>query len=241
MSPIKTLEAVRADLMRAAEPAYRKKISELVPTGVTIVGVRVPTIRRLAQTWHRAHKDLDPSTALDLLAAAFERRCREELVFAIVVLSRLKKNLTPAHLARIDPLIDRIEDWEVCDQLSMNVIGEIVAGEIGAGETGAVARLEKWAKSKNPWRRRAAIASTTVLNQKGRAYAVPTLAVCRHVMEEKDAGVKKAVGWALREATKSDADAVHDFLMSWKDKAERRILSEGSQKLSASRRKDLLG
>jgi len=232
----KILDAVRADLDRAVEPAYRAKITELVPTGITIIGVRVPAVRKLAQAWHQANKDVTPDTAIDLLAAAFKRRCREELLFAVVVLSRLKKKLTSAHLNRLDPLIDHIEDWEVCDQLAMNVLGEIVAGDLG--ET---ARLEKWAKSKNPWRRRAAIASTTALNQKGRAHAAPTLAVCRHVMAEKDSGVKKAVGWALREATKSDAKAVHAFLLSRKDTAERRILNEGSQKLSPAQRKTILG
>jgi 3-methyladenine DNA glycosylase AlkD len=47
-------------------------------------------------------------------------------------------------------------------------------------------------------------------------------------MTEKDTGVKKAVGWALREATKSDPKTVYDFFISWWDKAERRILNEGS-------------
>lgn len=232
---IGVLNRVRADLERNVEPAYRKKITELVPTGITIIGVRVPTIRKIAQAWHQANKDTTPDAALDLLSSAFKRRCREELLFATVIVSRMKKKLTPAHLMRIDPLIDHIEDWEVCDQLSMNVIGEIVGTDLG--ET---ARLEKWAKSKNPWRRRAAIASTTALNQKGRTYAGPTLKVCAYVMTEKDAGVKKAVGWALREATKSDPKAVYDFLMSWRDTAERRILNEGSQKLNASQRKTLL-
>ena len=108
-----------------------KKITELVPTGITIIGVRVPAIRKIAQAWHQANKDTTPDTALDLLDAAFKRRCREELLFATVIVSRLKKKLTAAHLMRIDPLIEHIEDWEVCDQLSMNVIGEIVAADLG--------------------------------------------------------------------------------------------------------------
>lgn len=232
---LEVLDHVRTALEQVVEPAYRKKITELVPTDITIIGVRVPAIRKIAQAWHQANKDTTPETALDLLAAAFKRRCREELLFATVIVSRLKKKLTAAHLVRIDPLIEHIADWEVCDQLSMNVIGEIVAADLG--ET---ARLEKWAKSKNPWRRRAAIASTTALNQKGRKHADPTLKICAHVMTEKDAGAKKAVGWALREATKSDPKAVYDFLMSWRDTAEQRILNEGSQKLSAAQRKSLL-
>jgi 3-methyladenine DNA glycosylase AlkD len=234
-TPTATLDDIRTDLLSAVDPAYRDKIAVLVPTGATILGVRVPAVRALALTWHRAHKELSPDAALDLLAAAFKRRCREELLFAIVLLSRLKKKLDATHLERLDPLVDGIEDWEVCDQLSMNVIGEIVAADLG--ET---ARLEAWARSGNPWRRRAAVASTTALTQKGRAHVAEALAVCRHVTTEKDTGVKKAVGWALREASEKDAAAVHDFLMGWKGKAERRILNEGSQKLAPARRKALL-
>lgn len=229
------LDQVRKDFERVAEPAYRKKISAHVPTGVTIIGVRVPAVRKLAQGWHHANKDVTPEFAMDLLESAFKRRCREELLFAVFVLARLKRKLTPTHLELIEPLIDKIEDWEVCDQLSMNVIGEIVAG---APEEAA--RLQKWAQSENIWRRRAAIASTTALNQKGRRLAGPTLEVCRQVMTEKDAGVKKAVGWALREASKSDPEAVYRFLLEWKTTAERRILNEGSQKLSADQRKSIL-
>lgn len=229
------LDQVRKDLERVAEPAYRKKIAELVPTGVTIIGVRVPAIRKLAQGWHQANKDVTPEFALDLLESAFERRCREELLFTIFVLARLKRKNTPAHLESIHPLIDKIEDWEVCDQLSMTVIGEIVAG---APEEAA--RLEKWAQSENRWRRRAAVASTTALNQKGRRLTGPTLQICRHVMAERDAGVKKAVGWALREATKSDPEAIYRFLLEWKSTAAPRILNEGSQKLTAGQRKAIL-
>jgi hypothetical protein len=105
-----SLDSVRAELERNVEPAYRKKITELVPTGVAIIGVRVPAIRKIAQAWHQANKEVTPDTALDLLAAAFKRRCREELLFATVVVSRMEMKLTKTHLRRIDPLIDHIED-----------------------------------------------------------------------------------------------------------------------------------
>jgi 3-methyladenine DNA glycosylase AlkD len=49
---------------------------------------------------------------------------------------------------------------------------------------------------------------------KGPRECGPTLKICAHVMTEKDAGVKKPVGWALRQATKSDPKAPYDFLIS---------------------------
>ena len=60
----------------------------------------------------------------------------------------------------------------------------------------------------------AAIIATAALNQKDRENAAPTLKICAHVTTEKDAGVKKTVGWALREATKSNPKAPYDFLIS---------------------------
>jgi hypothetical protein len=38
---IAALNRMRTDLERAVEPAYRKKIAELVPTGITIISIRV--------------------------------------------------------------------------------------------------------------------------------------------------------------------------------------------------------
>jgi hypothetical protein len=46
---IAALNCVCADFERSAEPVYRKKIDELVPTGITIIGIRVPAIRKVAQ------------------------------------------------------------------------------------------------------------------------------------------------------------------------------------------------
>jgi 3-methyladenine DNA glycosylase AlkD len=74
----------------------------------------------------------------------------------------------------------------------------------------------------------AAIIATAALNQKDRENAAPTLKICVHVMTEKDAGVKKVMGWALREATKIDPKAVCDFLISRRAEAKRRIPNEGS-------------
>ena len=53
--------------------------------------------------------------------------------------------------------------------------------------------------------------------------------------------IEKALGWALREASKSDAAAVASFLAEWKGKASRRVLREGSEKLDESTRAVLLG
>jgi 3-methyladenine DNA glycosylase AlkD len=52
-------------------------------------------------------------------------------------------------------------------------------------------------------------------------------------MTDAEPVVQKAVGWALREATRSGENVVFAFLKNWKDNADPRIFREGSQKLSS--------
>ena len=53
---------------------------------------------------------------------------------------------------------------------------------------------------------------------------------------DRDKGVQKAVGWALREACRSDAAAVFALLKKHQAAMPRAVLRESARKLSASRR-----
>ena len=59
-------------------------------------------------------------------------------------------------------------------------------------------------------------------------------------MTDDDKMIQKALGWVLREASKSDAGAVTEFLTAWKGKASQRVLREGSEKLDPATRTALL-
>jgi len=62
------------------------------------------------------------------------------------------------------------------------------------------------------------------------------------VMKEEDKDVKKAVGWALREVTKKDPEAVFEFLQRWakvKDKNVRSIIKQGMKKLSKEKQEEI--
>src|SRR5205085_2859236 len=104
--------------------------------------------------------------------------CREEMLFATFLLGRFKAGFEAAHWRSVDGWIDGIDNWEVCDQLAMGVAGEMIGRAAGPQRERWVRDLEKWAAAKNPWRRRFAVATTTVLNQKGRSDAQPALRIC---------------------------------------------------------------
>ncbi|MDA0261616.1 MAG: DNA alkylation repair protein [Proteobacteria bacterium] len=161
IEPLATI--IRKRLNDNADPAYREKISKLVPTEIDIVGVRVPVIRTLVQAFRSEHPDLPVAAMMALLDRAFGARCREELLFATILLTARRKALAEIDWNRVDRWVDGIEDWEVCDQLSMGIIGELVVRDLSR-----VDALVTWASGPNRWRRRAALAASTSLNQKGR-------------------------------------------------------------------------
>ncbi len=212
---------IRALLERLVEPAYAAKIKELVPAGMTILGVRVPAIRAAARAFLGEHPEIDAELACDLYEHCCDRPCREELLFAQGLLERRRRKLDPAIWPRLERWIDAIDNWEICDQLSKNVAAELIARQPALAR-----RLIAMTRSENPWRRRFALATSTALNQGGRSDVDLALEVCAPLMCEDVPIVRKAVGWALREAAKNDHARVGQFLRQHEAHASPQILKE---------------
>lgn len=220
-------------LQANVDPAYLTKIVKLVPSNETIIGVRVPKIKELAQSFHQTNA-IAFVPCVDLLDQLFQRQIRDEILFGIFLLEKHKSLFSTKLFANVDGWIAYIENWEVCDQLASRVSGEIVARDLTL-----LAKLLEWTQSDHLWRRRSALAVTSALNQKGRSHVEETLKVTEKVMNDEERMVQKAVSWTLKEASKKDERQVFDYLMKWKDKANPRIIKEGAEKLSPELRAEL--
>ena len=133
--------------------------------------------------------------------------------------------------AAIDGWVKLIADWEICDQLAMGVAAPLVDEN-----PRRVADLIDWTGSPNPWRRRFTVATAAALNQKGRSNVAATLQICANLLQEETPIVRKAVGWALREASQKEPRAVFGFLYEKRAEAEQSILRESSEKLPDEQR-----
>jgi 3-methyladenine DNA glycosylase AlkD len=94
--------------------------------------------------------------------------------------------------------------------------------------------IQRWAKSKDRWWRRAALASTVPLNNRARGGlgdAARTLGVCAMLVADRDDMVVKAMSWALRELAKRDAKAVRGFMKQHSGKLATRVVREVGNKL----------
>jgi len=97
------------------------------------------------------------------------------------------------------------------------------------------ALFHEWAGSPDRWRRRAALASTVVLNtpsRGGNGDVGRTLAVCELLVDDRDDMVVKALSWALRRLAVCDAAATRRFLAEHRGRLAARVVREVGNKLA---------
>ncbi len=123
-----------------------------------------------------------------------------------------------------------IDSWEDVDTFAC-----YLAGPAWREHQVPDALIELWAHSEDRWWRRAALVSTVALNNKargGRGDTARTLQVCRVLAGDRDEMVVKAMSWALRELSKRDPQAVHEFLAEQQSVLAARVVREVRNKLS---------
>jgi len=226
------LSEIQQRTLPIVEPDYAAKIQKLVPSQWHVLGVRVPKLRALAADLKKHHPRVLTEDLILLVNLTFSGRCREEVLCGLFWLAAsIKKEPASALWGAIDGWIKQIADWEICDQLAMGVAAPIVDAN-----PRRVADLVDWTGSPNHWRRRFTVATAAALNQKGRSNVNATLQICAELLQDDEPLVRKAVGWALREASQKEPRAVFGFLYEQRDFAERSILRGGSEKLEAEQR-----
>ena len=201
-----TLAAVRACARGAADhPAsggYGSSMERLGLRAEDVFGIARPLARRC--------KDLDARDVVRVAVALVESNVYDARQVAYDLLRRHRAAAAALTVTDLERLGRGMDNWASVDTFSCWVSGP-------AWREGRVddARIERWARSRDRWWRRAALASTVALNVKargGRGDVPRTLAMCERLVADPDDMVVKALSWALRCAIAHDAGAVRAFL-----------------------------
>jgi len=133
---------------------------------------------------------------------------REYRYTALGFLDRRKRYLTPDYVPFFEELITTESWWDTVDGLAANQVG----GVIGRFPEIRDEHIGRWRQQENFWLRR-----TTLLFQlryKDKTDAELLYALIGENLEDKEFFIQKAIGWSLREYSKSDPTAVQQFVAS---------------------------
>ncbi len=210
------------------------------PTSATIRAVlqratprTVPAWRRLRRAWSR---ELNSRPAHEVIRIASElvddspwgRLTAYELVA-----------YHPGGIAALTPASIRRLGRGLADWVSVDTFACYLAGPAWREGRLPTRQVHTWLQSQDRWQRRAAVVCTVALNVRargGRGDVARTLAVCRHVVEDRDDMVVKALSWALRSLVEWDRAAVSAFLKEHQSTLAGRVTREVSTKLQTGRK-----
>ncbi len=149
-----------------------------------------------------------PPTERDLYRGALElwkspeRECQYVAVDTIVA---NRKMTTPASMPQIETLITTKSWWDTVDSIAAKIVGDVVSRH-----SELVGIMDVWIDNDNIW-----LARTAILHQlkwKNRTDGDRLFDYCLRRTSDTEFFIRKAIGWALREYSKTDADAVERFV-----------------------------
>jgi 3-methyladenine DNA glycosylase AlkD len=212
--PAAVADAVIAALRPLGRPERAAQEKRYLKSDLDFLGVTLPEVRRVVITASRRHPDLTRDELVAWALALWDDALWERRIAAVEVLSLRVRALSAADLATVEELIRAGAGWALVDPLAANV-----AGHIALKHPDAWQRIDAWSLDEDFWVRRAALLSLLAGIRTGQPdlarfdrYATPMLG-------EKEFFIRKAIGWVLREISKSDPG----YVTAWTERHVREM------------------
>ena len=203
-------------------------------------GVGIPKIREELKQW-RAKEQIDIlplNDQLDLALSFFAEKYAEDKLAGVLFLQYYLYNKFDWKLliSRFEEIFNNeyIYDWNVCDWFCVRVLGPMIK-ENGMPCAKAISR---WNNSKNLWQARASVVAFANYT-KHSEYKLLMLGSCSKLIRREERFAKTAVGWILRELSKTDKKAVMLFIEKYARYFSKESLENGIKKLSLSEKEKL--
>ena len=170
------------------------------------LGIKTPVRIRLVRDYlskyaDAATKDLS-GLALDLWALPY----REYQYAALDVLDRHQKRLEAEDIPMLERLITNKSWWDTVDALAARIAGSLLRRNPGVVEPA----VSRWRNSDNLWLRRTAILFQ--LKYKHTTDEELLFEIIRENAGSSEFFLQKAIGWALREYSKTNPRGVQEFV-----------------------------
>ncbi|NLR59601.1 DNA alkylation repair protein [Chitinophaga polysaccharea] len=172
------------------------------------LGIKTPERRQLNKTLITQHGLPDIHDVPGLIKSLWELPEREYQYAAIDFLQQMHKTWTPDNLPLIEYMITHKSWWDTVD----STVSCVAAPWLRKFSSQQPAVTNKWIASNHMWLQRAAI-----IFQNGYKQHTNEKLLYRYIktqLHSKEFFIQKAIGWALREYSKTNPESVRTFVNS---------------------------
>jgi 3-methyladenine DNA glycosylase AlkD len=189
----------------ARDPIRAADMAAYMRDQFPFLGLPTPERRRMAKTVFAGAPSLDRRDVRTVAARCWRLPEREYQYVGCDLLVRSTRLLTAGDLTFVRRLITTRSWWDTVDPLATRVVGDLVRAH-----PKLVARMDEWIGDRNIW-----LARTALLHQlhwKDATDEPRLFAYCLERADEQEFFLRKAIGWALREYSKTAPQAVEAFV-----------------------------
>lgn len=208
-------------LSKSGNEAQAEKMSKYMQNRFPFWGIPKPELAKIMKPYISATR----KNPIDWEAVFYlwDIEYREAQYVALEYLKAHKKQLQSSDFENIKRLIITKSWWETVDELDA-CIGLLVQQDETLAEI-----VLTWSLSDNIWLRRVSIDYQLQFKEKTNT-AFLSEAICNN-FGSTEFFVNKAIGWSLREYSKTDAQWVRDFLAKYEDKLVKLSIKEAGKYL----------
>ncbi len=195
-------------IRRGADPAAAGGMKKYMRDQFDFLGLKAPARRSIVRTFLKEHGKPDAEFLDDVMRSLWSKREREYQYAAVDIIERCTAVLSAKHFELCEYLICTKSWWDTVDGIAVNIVGAAFRRHPAQGRR----YIQDWRSSEDIWLRR-----TTILFQLKYREATDWNLLTGLVAENlgsKEFFINKAIGWALREHSKTDAQRVIRFVES---------------------------
>jgi len=217
---------VTAQLKRLADPAKAPAMAAYMKTVQPFFGVPTPMRSAILKEMGDRFAPVDQKSYARSVMALWKLPHREERYCAIAFARRYEQFVTLESLPLYERMIREGAWWDFVDEIAVNLVGTVY------GNFRAQARpvIEQWIDDEDMWIRRTALLSH--MKHKKQTDAAQLFRHCLKLSHEREFFIRKAIGWALREYSKTDPRGVRAFLTKNRGRLSNLSYAEGAKHLA---------
>ena len=213
---------IKVEFEKNQNPENAVKMAKYMKNLFPFYGIPTPQRKKLYRDFLKEEKKKG-EVDWGFLDQCYADEHREFQYLVFDYLASMQKFLTYDDIPKIWKYIKEKQWWDSIDCLDR------IVGEIGLSDSRVDELMLQWSLDEDLWVRRLAIDHQLLRKEKTNRELLGQIIV--NNLGSKEFFINKAIGWSLRDYSKTDPEWVKDFIDQYKDRMDKLSIREGSKYL----------
>ena len=199
-----------------------RQMSKYMLNKFEYIGIKTPERRKIFKNFFKEYKN-EEKIDWEFVNKCWENKYREFQYIAADYLKNMKDKLTRDDIPKLIQLILKKSWWDTIDNLDMTI------GALALKDSNVNKILMEWSLDENIWLRRIAIDHQLLRKEKTDIELLEK--ILKNNLEQTEFFINKAIGWALRDYSKTNPEWVKTFIEKNRENMAKLSIKEASKYL----------